>query len=578
MSQSPNKSEIIQAKKYFSKILKKNPQNTEALKNLAIISLKQNQIKDAEFYLKDFLSLTFDLPMMQNFLQVLSIQKKWSELIDNAKNLMLQKRYNQNILIIYAIGLREAGEFNEAKIIFSKLITEFPNFVQGYISYGFSLNASGFYSKAIQIFLKGLGIEKDSFELNYNLGLSYNNLNDYQNAIKYLKIASDINPKYFDLWMTIAVAYNKLLDYKSSDDALFHCEEIESNNYLLASQKAGIYRSRENLVEAEKFYYQALKIKPADIETSVEMAITKLMLGKYKEAVNYYRYRVIRNEKYGIFNDFDLPDLYENDPIIIAYEQGIGDQLLYFRLIPEFLNHFKNVTYICLDKTFSIFSNLVKGIKVIKESDYFENNKNYQNGHKKINLGSILNYIPDIEKALHQVNNLNFKRYKNLKSNRKKIKIGISWRSTNQKMENYKNLTLNELSPLLEFYDVSYVSIQYGDVEKELDEFNKSIKNKISYDPKIDLYNDLDASVNIIADCDLIITTSNLNAHLAGTLNVPTILLTPYGYGKLWYWYDDNKISRWYSSVEFVKQDEDYSWENAILKAQKKISRLMKNY
>jgi len=577
MKQSPDKKEFSQAKKYFSKILKKNPKNTEALKNLAIICLQQNQIGEAEVFLKNFLRLSFDLPMMQNFLQVLSIQKKWTELIDNAKNLMLQKRYNQNILIIYAIGLREAGEFNEAKNIFIKLINEFPNYVQGYISFGFSLNASRFFSEAIKIFKKGLNIQKDSFELNYNLGLSYNNLNDYRNAAKYLKIASEINPKYHDLWLTIAVTYNKLQDYKLSDAALSCCEQLQSNNHLLAFQKAGIFRSRENLVEAEKFYYQALKIKPNDIETCVEMSITKLMLGKYKEALNYYRYRVLRNEKYGLFDDFDLPELSKNDQILIAYEQGIGDQLLYFRLFPQFLNYFQNVTYICLDKTFTIFSNLVKGIKVIKESDYFENNKNYKNGYKKLNLGSILNYIPDIEKALNQVNNLNFNNYKNLNQKRNNFRIGVSWRSTNEKMENYKNLTLNEISPLLEFDNVSYFSIQYGDVKKELDVFNKSVKNKIVYNPKLDLYNRLDNSIKLIADCDLIITTSNLNAHLAGTLNIPTILLTPYGYGKLWYWYDNKKFSRWYSCVEFFKQDANYSWKNAIDEAQKKISELIRN-
>jgi tetratricopeptide (TPR) repeat protein len=578
MKQIPNKNELIQAKTYFNKILQKNPYNTDALRNLSIICIKQNQIVEAEVYLKDFLSLTFDQPMMQNFLQVLSIQKKWDELINNAKNLISEKRYNQNILIIYAMALRESGEFNKAKKIFIKLISEFPNYIQGYISYGYSLNANGFFSEAIKVFQKGLGIEKNSFDLNYNLGLAFNNLNDYQNATKYLKIASEINPNYFDLWMTIAVSYNKLQDYKSSDEALTNCNQLMPNSHLVAFQKAGIYRSRENLIDAEKFFYQALKITPDDIETHVEMAITKLMLGKFKEAVNYYRYRVLRNEKYGIFNDFNLPEISKNDPIIIAYEQGIGDQLIYFRLMPEFLNYYKDVTYICLDKTYSIFSNLIKNIKVIKESDYLENNKNYENGYKKINLGSILNYIPDIEKALHQVNNINFNSYKNFNDKRKKLRIGISWRSTNQKMENYKNLTLNELSPLFGFNDVSYVSIQYGDVKKELDEFNKSIKNKISYDPKIDLYNELDASVKLIANCDLIITTSNLNAHLAGTLNVPTILFTPYGYGKLWYWYDDNKISRWYSSVEFMKQDENYSWENAIHKVQKKISVLMKNH
>ena len=567
---------LSDARQYFLKILGLNPKNIEAIKNLAFIYLKQNKVDGAEIYLKKFLELNFDIVMLQNLFQVLMVQKKWSELISLGFQQIQQKKYNQHILKIYGVAFREQGLFDNAKNIFDKLISEFPYYIEGYISYGYTLNANYNYTEAIKIFLKGLSLNKNNFELNYNLGLAYNNLKEYRSAAKFLKKASEINPNYFNLWMTLAETYNKLNDYPSSDEAIRHCLRLDPENYLIFLQYASINRARGNIERSEILLDEALSIKPDDIEIHFQMAIIKFMLGKYKEGLNFYKYRVIRNEKYGMFDDFELPKLYKDDHIILAYEQGIGDQLLFFRLMHEFLDKFKYVTYICLDKTYTLFNNYFSQLKVIKESDYQKNIQKYSHGYKKINLGSILNYITDIPQALKQSKNLQPKNYVSKKI-KEKIIIGLSWTSSNMKMEGYKNIKLNELLPLLDDQRVNYYSIQYGDIRNELDAINKTLKNKIIHNNKLDLYNNLDSAIELVSECDLVITTSNLNAHLAGTLGIPTLLLTPFGYGRLWYWYESNKNSRstWYNSVEFLKQDESYSWESAITEAKKKITKLI---
>lgn len=567
--------DLSDAKQYFLKILGLNLKNIEAIKNLAFISLKQNNIHEAEIYLKKFLELNFDIVMLQNLFQVLLVQKKWSEIISLGFQQIQLKKYNQHILKIYGVAFREQGFFDDAKNIFEKLISEFPYFIEGHITYGYTLNANNNYKEAIKIFLKGISLNKNNFEINYNLGLAYNNLKEYPSAAKYLKKASEINPNYFNLWMTLAETYNKLKEYHASDEAISHCLRLDPKNHIIFLQYALINKARGNIEQSEKLLIEALSIKPEDIEIHFQMAIIKFMLGKYKEGLSFYKYRVIRNEKYGMFDDFELPKLYKNDYILVGFEQGIGDQLLFFRLMHEFLDKFNDVTYVCLDKTYTLFNNYFSQLKVIKESDYHKNIQKYTHGYKKINLGSILNYITDIPHALKKSKNLQSKNYQRKKI-KEKIIIGLSWTSSNMKMEGYKNIKLSELLPLLDDQRANYYSIQYGDIRNELDAINKTLKNKIIHNNKLDLYNNLDSAIELVSECDLVITTSNLNAHLAGTLGIPTLLLTPFGYGRLWYWYESNKNSRstWYKSVEFLKQDESYSWESAIVEAKKRISKL----
>ena len=61
---------------------------------------------------------------------------------------------------------------------------------------------------------------------------------------------------------------------------------------------------------------------------------------------------------------------------------------------------------------------------------------------------------------------------------------------------------------------------------------------------------------------DLIITVDTSVAHLAGALGKKTFLLLPYASD--WRWFDDNKTTPWYDSVEIFKQTDSISWEKPI--------------
>ena len=87
----------------------------------------------------------------------------------------------------------------------------------------------------------------------------------------------------------------------------------------------------------------------------------------------------------------------------------------------------------------------------------------------------------------------------------------------------------------------------------------------------IDVTNDLESLSSIIKNCDFVLTTSNTTAHLAGALNVKTLVMVPKNRGKLHYWGADKDYTPWYSSVKIFRQKENNSWQETIIEVQKYI-------
>ena len=136
--------------------------------------------------------------------------------------------------------------------------------------------------------------------------------------------------------------------------------------------------------------------------------------------------------------------------------------------------------------------------------------------------------------------------------------IGLSWRSSNAVYGAQKSLALADLSPLLRARpDLFWVDLQYGETAPERAEAG----DLLWHDPAIDPLRDLDATAAQYAALDLVITTSNTAAHLAGALGVPTWLLLPApGFGLLWYWQLERADSPFYPAMRCFRQAAPGDW------------------
>jgi hypothetical protein len=151
--------------------------------------------------------------------------------------------------------------------------------------------------------------------------------------------------------------------------------------------------------------------------------------------------------------------------------------------------------------------------------------------------------------------------------------IGISWRTAvNAKVSALKTLSLLDWGPILAGRRVLFVDLQYGNLINEVNESVQRLGANIFHDERIDPVADVEGFAAQVAAMDLVITTSNATAHMAGSLNVPVWTLVPRGFGAMWHWFQDRTDSPWYPSMRIFRQREQGKWKPVLAEAQTALS------
>jgi hypothetical protein len=154
-----------------------------------------------------------------------------------------------------------------------------------------------------------------------------------------------------------------------------------------------------------------------------------------------------------------------------------------------------------------------------------------------------------------------------------KVICGLSWESKKKDIGAQKSLKLIDLLPILEMPNMEFVNLQYGEVSAQLDELERNTGIIIHRNDAIDNFSDLDGLACLIDACDIVVSTSNTTAHLAGALGKETYILAPSkGKAQLWYWAEPkNHQSLWYPSLEVFQQSEGGDWLGPLREIQIKL-------
>lgn len=101
-------------------------------------------------------------------------------------------------------------------------------------------------------------------------------------------------------------------------------------------------------------------------------------------------------------------------------------------------------------------------------------------------------------------------------------KVGLSWRSglLNARRARYM-ATLQDLAPILDTPDVTWINLQYDECEAELVAAERR-QGIVIHRPTLDQKNDLDGVAALMSALDLVISVPTTVAVLAGALGTPT--------------------------------------------------------
>ena len=339
------------------------------------------------------------------------------------------------------------------------------------------------------------------------------------------------------------------------------------HNYLgvcLAQQK--------KFEKSLKCFEDSIKIDPKADDTLFNKSIVKLRLGDFKEGWDLYSHGLTKeNNIREIDNKYfnDKTQLWDGVPfnggLLVYGEQGIGDQLMFGIILEDLLKIQKKVVIIVDDRLKKLFRRTYPEISV----HGFSENEIISPYSKHISMGGLCKFFRN---SADKFNNGTFREYitsfeidkqiKTLMPSINGLKIGVSWLTFAKKNAKTRSLTSEQLACIMNSNSHNFINLQYGEINKNLEELNKISNKKLQSIPGVDVTYNIESLASIIKNCDLIITIDNSTAHLAASLGKPVWVLLPYNND--FRWMEKSEESLWYKNVLLLRQNKKDDWSQVI--------------
>jgi len=474
-----------------------------------------------------------------------------------------------------------------------KYLIELAKLYQNLGNNGNNNNGNSNNDKILQCYFDIISFDpNDGFILN-EIGILYFNAKKYKEALLYFYKILKIK-ELPDVYNNIGTCYVNMKNYNLAELTFLKSYNINQNDGSKRSL-GSIYYYIKQYDKSLLYYNQIPNKSPSDL---YNMSFTYLSKKQFKKGFELYENRLISNNiepQTGLKERVDIPQIpYWNgkdhcNRLLIVYEQGIGDNIQYFRFIIQLSkeNPTMKIDYFC--KTI---------ISHIFDIDKYENvsivdNVVFNNYDFKIYIMSLpsilrLNSIqPNNEQYIKMNNNLLLS-WKEQMQHLKKFRVGFVYNGLLKSFVD-KYIPIKEFIQLCDL-DIDLICIHkkqdiddplYTDINTDTNTKNtdintniKNTKNTISNLHFFDIDNDVpfEDTIHILHNIDLLITIDTYIAHLAGVMNINTWLLL--GYSE-WRWSNHETETYWYNSVKLVRKTEETEFKDLIIKVKEQLKVLL---
>jgi radical SAM protein with 4Fe4S-binding SPASM domain len=263
--QNHQNNNLQDARNYYQKVLKIDPNYTPALNNLGVIykNLQENQ-KARDCYEK-----------------AIEINPNYSDAHNN-----------------FGILFKELGEFEKAKECFEKVISIDPNHSQALNNLGTIFQELGELQKVKGCFEKAIEIDPNYVDAHNNLGVIFKDLGQYQKAKECYKKAIEINPNHADAHNNLGVVFKELDDLQKAKECYKKAIEIDPNHANAHLNLGVVFKELGNDQKAKECYEKVIEINPNHIAAYNNLGIIFFELGENQKAKDCYEKVITINPNY----------------------------------------------------------------------------------------------------------------------------------------------------------------------------------------------------------------------------------------------------------------------------------------
>ena len=476
----------------------------------------------------------------------------------------------------YNLGhaLLTQGEADDALSEISRAIELNPRDAQYHLEAGNALKDLARLTEAIAAYDAAIALEPRMAEAWNNRGIALKDTGRHEEALASYDRALALQPRYVEAHSNRG---NALKELRWFDESLAsHDRAIALKpGYVEAHYNRGnVLSDLKRPEEALESFDAALRLNPDHAEARNNKAHLLLGQGRFPEGFADYgaRWRSANAPAQPLQAGIAPWTGETGGHLLLWAEQGIGDEIFYASMLSLLPLHEMRVTLAADKRLHAIYRRSFPQIDIIDSEDVTFHAAGDFTAQAAIgDLGSVLKLdARRIGERRVPFLLADPERRAELRSQNEvlcqKPVCGIAWKSANKRFGAEKSLHLGDLAPVLAVPGMNFVNLQYGDVTDEITEVREALGITVHEAAGIDVFADLDGLMALVDCCDVVLTTSNVTAHIAGAIGKSATVLVPAGKGSLWYW-QGGANNLWYPSLYRIAQDGPGNWTSAIDRA-----------
>ena len=463
----------------------------------------------------------------------------------------------------------------EALDSFNRALRINPNDAQCHFETGNALNDLKRTDEAILRYDEAIRLDPRYAEAHNNRGIALKDAGRFEEAVTSYDTAIALRPRYAEAHSNRGNALKELARFEEAlachDRAISLKPDYAEAHY----NRGNVLGDLKRYEEALGSYDQALILRPDYAEARHNKALLLLGRGRFREGFELYPARWQTASFVGGTFRGKVPrwdGRTQQGQLLLWGEQGVGDEIFHASLLPLVPQDGIRITVAADKRLHAIFRRSFPHVSVIDSSTLAtQKDADYTAQAPVGDLGGILG----LDAEMLAARQTSFLRVD--EARREALRkapgfpergpvVGLSWKSSNKKFGAEKSLRLSDLAPILSVPGVSFVNLQYGEVAAEIAEAREAFGISVHEVQGLDVFNDIDGLLALIDACDVVITTSNVTAHLAGSIGKKAVVLVPAGKGCLWYWQGGSN-DLWYPSLTRLAQQRVGDWGGAIAAA-----------
>lgn len=530
--------EIEKAQRCYKQVLKKSPNHPDALHLLGVTYRQQGYPKRAVEYIQKAIKANSNqAPFYANLARaMMDIGTDPGSLVAVSDKALSINPTEREALNIKGISLTALEEWETAEETFHTLLKSHPGFAEGYQNYGLLMRKQKEFEKAALFFQKAVQMMPEVVVNYVELARCRMELEDFQKSLPELVLALKKFPKDGDILHEYARLNFKMGEVQRG---LPYAEEAISENPLDPHRRVtlGVMRySVGDFSGAIDALNSAREVAKTDIAAADwNLSLSHMAAGDLEKAWQFHKARFADDAATVVRRVFDVPEWdgspLSNKKIMIWNDQGVGDAIRNATLVHDVLKVHDDVIFEAPIKLASLFKRSFPDA-LVRPSHFdaksFEATIHDYDTHCCVTdlVGYFRKDFASFSQARRPYLKFDLEKarllHDRLGKNADKPVVGVAWRSGNLAPWRARwYLSIMDFGPIFETPEVTFVNLQYGALEKEINWVRKAKGIDFHAWEDVDLRDDMETAAALTACVDLVITANTSVGDLAGALDIP---------------------------------------------------------